>query len=120
MFLHRVARAFTWWNNKKNGISHPRLAGFFYYLQFDFLYPMFRLLSHLFSSRRYFMHSYGAYWTHKIPANQCFPPKLVLFEGYMLPCPAKPEEYLQNIFGEYMELPPFDDRCQHQANYKIW
>ena len=37
MFLHRLARAFTWWNNKRNGISHPWLASFFYDLQFDIL-----------------------------------------------------------------------------------
>jgi lipopolysaccharide cholinephosphotransferase len=120
MFLHRLARAFTWWNNRRNGVSHPLLASFFYYFQFDFLYPVFRVMSRLFSRRRYYMHSYGAYWIHRIPVEQCFPPKLVMFEGHMLPCPAKPEEYLHNIFGEYMDLPPKNERCTHQAHYKIW
>lgn len=120
MLFQKIARAFTWWNNRKNAISRPRVADFFYSLQFRILYPVFRGITCLFSSRKYYMHSYGAYWIHKIPVDVCFPPRPILFEGHMFPCPAKPEEYLKNIFGNYMELPPKDERGWHQAQYKIW
>lgn len=120
MFFQKVARAFTWWNNSKNAKSRPQIANYIYLFQFHVLYPAFRVITTLFSRNRYYMHCYGAYWIDKIPIDVCFPHKPLLFEGHMLNGPSKPDDYLRILFGNYMDLPPLDERCQHQAHYKIW
>lgn len=39
-------------------------------------------------------------------------PKRLQFEGDMFLAPEKPDEYLKQLFGDYMKLPPVDQRYQ--------
>lgn len=41
------------------------------------------------------------------------PPVDKVFEGLELPCPARCEEYLVNMYGDWMTLPPVDQRRTH-------
>lgn len=120
LLFQKISRAFTWWNNKTNAKSRPRVAAFFYVLQFNFLYPLFRFITSLLGRKAYYMHSYGAYWIDKFPVDVCVPYRNISFEGYMFPCPAKPEEYLRILYGKYMDIPPEEQRNFHVAKYKIW
>lgn len=43
-----------------------------------------------------------------------FPVKRATFEGYQFNIPAKSRKYLTLIYGEYMELPPIEDRVGHR------
>lgn len=45
--------------------------------------------------------------------NAC---KQVLFEGYKFYAPMGYHEYLRDLYGNYMELPPIEERCIHICN----
>ena len=40
------------------------------------------------------------------------------FEGYILKIPSNYDEYLKNLYGDYMQLPPEDERICHA--FKAW
>lgn len=42
-----------------------------------------------------------------------FPPKEMEFEGEMVLVPNKIEEYLENLYGDYMQIPPVEKRERH-------
>lgn len=44
---------------------------------------------------------------------------LVEFEGLMLNAPLKWHEFLVSVFGDYMKLPPEEQRVSHH-NFKVW
>ena len=37
----------------------------------------------------------------------------VTFEGIKMPCMSGYDEYLRMVFGDYMQLPPVEDRVPH-------
>jgi len=43
--------------------------------------------------------------------------KYLEFEGYRLPVPEYYDEYLRQIYGDYMELPPVEKRGSHDIEY---
>ena len=43
------------------------------------------------------------------------PTSFVEFEGETFRAPANPDQYLKNIYGDYMKLPPEDKRKGHAA-----
>ncbi len=45
---------------------------------------------------------------------------LVQFEGYDFPAPVGYDEYLRNLFGDYMQLPPEDKRVSAHAWTAYW
>lgn len=47
------------------------------------------------------------------PIADLVPVSTASFEGYELPVPAKPEHYLQNMYGNWQELPAPEDRHTH-------
>ena len=58
------------------------------------------------------------------PAPRClsdiFPCKELEFEGRMFSAPANPDAYLTKQFGDYMTLPPEDQRGGHQSPIEIY
>lgn len=50
-----------------------------------------------------------------------WPTKEMVFEGKKLPVPGKVEDFLEAKYGNYMELPPEEERNHvHYLNYKIF
>ena len=42
-----------------------------------------------------------------------FPTRLIDFDGIQLQAPADPDAYLRTLYGDYMQLPPEDERYTH-------
>lgn len=97
----------------------PLIAKLMYALQAYIAVPLCKILGYPFSKSDLYAHSYGRRWKH-IHKKYLLPYKPIRFEGMEFPGPADPEGYLKSCFGDYMKLPPQEQRNQHQAQYKIW
>lgn len=56
------------------------------------------------------MASHYSYWKQLMAAEIYGEPREIEFEGKMFLAPAKTEEYLERIYGDYMKLPPENKR----------
>ncbi len=56
------------------------------------------------------MASHYSYWKQLMAAQVYGEPRQIEFEGKMFLAPAKTEEYLERIYGNYMQLPPENKR----------
>lgn len=52
---------------------------------------------------------------HKV--TDIFPTSKIMFEGEEFSAPADPDQYLKNIYGDYMKLPPVEKRKGHAVFY---
>ena len=66
------------------------------------------------------MHSYWTGFNTRFHKDVLFPYKPIIFEGYEFMGPANPEEYLRIVYGDYMNLPPIDERNHHEASIIIY
>jgi lipopolysaccharide cholinephosphotransferase len=48
-----------------------------------------------------------------LPYDVFFPIRETMFEGMKVNIPGKYDDYLKNLYGDYMEIPPVEDREQH-------
>lgn len=56
---------------------------------------------------------------HQYTKCMFFPTRNLKFEDNIYPCPGQIEEYLKNTYGNYMELPPIEERVnQHFVDFK--
>lgn len=50
------------------------------------------------------------------PVQECFlPTKPIQFENRVYQGMNNPDEYLKSVFGDYMKLPPEEERVNHNA-----
>jgi len=97
-----------------------KLISFIIYPLFKLFTQIFRFFS-LFSSKEKICYSLGTGFNHKLQYSNCFPPKPMVFEGYTFCGPAKPHEYLADLYGEdYMNLPPKEDRFTHSISIELY
>lgn len=66
------------------------------------------------------MYSYGIGENTKLPKSVIYPLKPIQFEKHTFPGPGDVEGYLNIVYGNYMDLPPIENRNHHEASYKIW
>lgn len=67
-----------------------------------------------FKTSRYVGNVLGRYREREIVPREYFKePVSLTFEDTMINCPTKYKEYLANIYGDYMKLPPVEDRVAH-------
>ena len=91
------------------------------YYMFDyFVFPIFRFLDIIVGDKDYYMHAYGPFFNCRFYKDIMLPHKEIMFEGHLFPGPAKPEDFLRELYGDYMKLPPIDKRAHHNATYKVW
>lgn len=118
--LYRIGAALHgYWFNYFIGKSHF-MCQFGYVVLDKIVYPFFRCLDKLIGDKNYYMHAYGPYFKWRFPKDVMLPHKDIVFEGHVFPGPAKPEEFLELLYGDYMKLPPIEIRNHHKAEYKIW
>ena len=54
-------------------------------------------------------------WNKRYKDEDIFPLSTIFFEGVEFSCPANPHNYLTNLYGDYMTLPPPEKRCSDHA-----
>lgn len=73
-----------------------------------------------FSDKEDLSHIYGTNIVPKIRYSNVFPTKPILFEGVWLQGPAKPHEYLTELYGDYNEIPPPEKRLTHSVRIDVY
>ena len=64
---------------------------------------------------------YGAWGIKEVVPSYIFSEVVQLeFEGNFFSAPAKYDEYLKYVYGNYMQLPPVEDRVTHHSNKAYW
>lgn len=99
---------------------YPRLAQVGYVVLEHVVFPSFRLLGRLFGRKDLYMHSYGAWFYERFPADVLLPHKDIMFEGHVFEGPADPVALCRAIYGDYMSLPPRDRRNRHHVKIEMW
>ena len=70
---------------------------------------------------KYVANLYGAYGENEITLKTNLEEtKETEFEGHMLQIPAGYENYLHGLFGDYMQLPPVEERVTHHHDVAYW
>lgn len=57
----------------------------------------------------------GHYFGHIMPKSVYYPPIKGEFEGMQINLPHDPDAYLKNQYGDYMKIPPVEDREKHYS-----
>ena len=119
-FLFRVTRSLTNINSRFFIGRNKIIADFIYNFQKYILNPLFRLISFLFGDKNQYMHCYGANMAdYQIPKDVHLPFKPITFEGKEFLGPAKPVEFCNIRYGNYMDIPVPEKRNHHQVELKI-
>lgn len=57
----------------------------------------------------------GHYFGHVMPKSVYYPPIKAEFEGMQINLPHDPDAYLKNQYGDYMKIPPVEEREKHYS-----
>ena len=68
---------------------------------------------------KYYNYIYGSGFWSKFPDSCIFPLSHIDFEGRSYPCPHNVKEYLTILYGDYMSLPPENDRMTHTLSVTL-
>jgi len=74
----------------------------------------------IFSNHEKFSHSYGTNIAPRLKLSNLFPTKPICFEGLFFLGPGKPHNYLKDLYGEYMNIPPQAKRHVHGVKIKVY
>jgi len=98
---------------------HPLMAEAAYRVLHHVVFPLFRLTGRLFGNRDLCMHSYGTWLYDELPRRALVPHKDIMFEGRCFEGPADPDEMCRCVYGDYMKLPPREQRDRHKIDI-VW
>lgn len=93
-----------------------------YFIECNFLFPLFRIISYCIASKKEVGHTYGLPFFKKRKLEDIFPLTAIRFENYIFPCPGNYDSYLKRLYGEnYLNLPPIVDRKgEHSLNLRFF
>lgn len=92
------------------------------FLIWPFVKTLAKILSLLsvFAPKEQVSHTHGTLLNPELKYSNIFPPKPILFEGEYLLGPAKPREYLKDLYGDYTALPPESERKVHAGEIEVY
>ncbi len=67
-----------------------------------------------------FIYGFGNPFNWEFRKSEILPVKPILFEGKYFPGPNLPHEYLERCFGDYMKIPPVEQRKTHAEKIKVY
>lgn len=73
-----------------------------------------------FSDKENMTHIYGTNIVPKIRYSNVFPTKPIQFEGVWFRGPAKPHDYLTDLYGDYMKVPSPEKRVTHSVKIELF
>lgn len=103
----------------RNKIIRNSLVKPLYWLLVKIIYPILSFISKAFSDGKKFRHKVGWGFVKPRYIDDLFPLTKVKFEGYDFPAPANIDNYLRNIYGDYMGLPDLDKIPVHALKVKM-
>ena len=107
-------------NTKYLLLRHKILSNMLFGVQRNFIHPLFNIISSFFGNKNKYMISYGTPFNNVFPRSIMKPYKSLTFEGHEFPVPADADKFLTIQYGNYMDLPPIDNRNHHNVTFKIW
>ncbi len=113
--LSRIDKARLLPDNKKTKAASPFLRVLFFFAKRDFFV---RLKRHIYPKKGDLITNYSGSWgVREHSPKECFEvAKPYKFENITLLGVNMPEVYLTNMYGDYMKLPPEDNRHLHICN----
>lgn len=81
------------------------------WILFRIIVPFFKAITY--KTNSYLHDEYGSVYKDKRSIKNIYPVKRIGFEGIMLNAPNDSEQYLADMFGDWMTLPPEDQRHGH-------
>ena len=100
--------------------KHNKLARIGYCLLYKIIFPFVLFSSRVFGNNNYAMYPIGTGWKWRYNMRIFNPMSTIEFEGHQFSCINNVEEFLVEHYGDYMKLPPKEERNHHNADYKIW
>lgn len=121
MSLAAVSSQISQLNNRYIAGRCEWLAELLYRTQRHILHPIFELIGRLIGKRHIVAHNYGCGFVRtRYDASLLWPPKPIMFEGHNVQGPHNPDGYLRKQYGDYMQLPPAEQRVAHGYECKVW
>ena len=61
-----------------------------------------------------------AWFYERFPRRAMVPHSDIMFEGHLFEGPADPDEHCRIIYGDYMQLPPRENRDRHKMDIELF
>lgn len=120
-WLSKPIHGFHYWITQRYLVAHyPRTARFFTLLFIKILAPIAHLIGSIFSDRKTVYHDYCSLDTHHcFQKDKVYPLSSIVFEGHSFFCPHDTDYYLRSLYGQYLSLPPEQERDHHHRIYTL-
>lgn len=86
------------------------------YKCFQGLFALFRMIVRCLPKNGCYYHTYGSLFKSMRVETELLPTSEIAFEGKMFSAPRCVDAYLTRLYGDYMTLPPIEDRAPHHNN----
>lgn len=123
-FLKHITDLLTKFNYlqllKSSSLANRCVAKIIYKFQYYVLHPLFYKFSKRKPHGPLYRYSYGIPFREYYSRTLVHPLIELQFEGKRFYAPSCYKEYLRILYGDYMKLPPVEQRRGHDAQYVIW
>lgn len=114
--VHRIRKSFGFMIYNKD-LNYGNIIRYFIFpVEFAFFYSIWKLLCLCRKKNREFTPMTRVLYGYPTLRTEIFPLSEITFENHIFPCPKNPDARLRDMWGEYMQLPPENQRKIH-ANF---
>ncbi|MCQ2072806.1 MAG: LicD family protein [Bacteroidaceae bacterium] len=107
--------------------SWPKRSKMYYWLFKPYSYGFLqKIIHHIAVSQSWdksedvFLRTFDIAWPMRVSKSSLGKPQYVPFENYCFPIPENADEFLKVRYGDYMQLPPEDQRVPHHGFVAYW